>query len=188
MIYKDTEVYGVIYCLTSPSGKVYIGQTTNWGKRVSYYAGMHCQHQHKLYHALRKYGWPSFTAEIIDTAVDKTQLDLLEMLYINKFEAMDPTKGYNLCAGGSTRGELSAESKAKYRASVLGQVRPSITRSRNPASRAVICITTGTRYQCMQDAVEATGAHVSAICMCCTGKRKVGGRLSDGTLLKWAYA
>lgn len=188
MQYLGEDVYGVVYKLTSPSGKVYIGQTTNWLKRVSYYSGCHCKNQHKLYHAIKKYGWVNFRVDLIERAYFKEELDFLEALWIEMLGAMDQSIGYNLCTGGCTRGELSAESKAKYRASVLGQVRPSVAKANNPAARRVLCVTTGVAYSCMSEAQAATGAHVSAICNCCRCKRPYAGRLSDGTRLIWRYA
>jgi len=84
-----------IYKLTSPSGKVYIGRAVHFKKRMA-------THKHTaksgvkrpLYEAIRKYGWESFTKEIIDTA-DSNQLAYdLELKYIMEYNST--IKGYNV--------------------------------------------------------------------------------------------
>ena len=75
--HNDIEVYGVIYMVTNKiNGKIYIGQTTNWITRLKAYGKLHCKNQPKLYNSLKKYGIDSFSFEVIDTAVDKTQMKL----------------------------------------------------------------------------------------------------------------
>lgn len=45
-----------IYKITSPTGKVYIGQTINLSRRIKHYKRLDCKHQTKLYNSLVKYG------------------------------------------------------------------------------------------------------------------------------------
>ena len=54
---------GHVYCLTSPSGKKYIGQTWNLNRRWMDYKNLRCKNQIKLFHALVKYGVENFTFE-----------------------------------------------------------------------------------------------------------------------------
>ncbi len=44
-----------IYCLTSPSGKKYIGRSFNIERRMTQYKRLECQNQSKLYTAIIKY-------------------------------------------------------------------------------------------------------------------------------------
>lgn len=57
----------IIYKLTSPNGKVYIGRTNDFDKRM--YGHYRCAYHKKLnfplYKSVRKYGWDNFTKEII---------------------------------------------------------------------------------------------------------------------------
>ena len=55
-----------IYKITSPSGKVYIGQSINIEKRITYYKSLNCYGQRKSYHSLKKYGWEQHKFEIIE--------------------------------------------------------------------------------------------------------------------------
>ena len=45
-----------IYCLTSPSGKKYIGQSMNINKRLSQYKRCENKNQTKIHMAILKYG------------------------------------------------------------------------------------------------------------------------------------
>ena len=97
---------GTIYKLTSPSNKVYIGQTTNLKDRKrclknpnKRYAGI------VLMNAIKKYGIENFKYEIIIQIYDsdkyklRDRLDELEIYYIKKYNSYK--KGYNMTVGGS---------------------------------------------------------------------------------------
>lgn len=64
---------GVIYCLTSPSGRRYVGQSWNFNSRISNYRKYKCSDQPKIYYALKKYGFDSFEVEILDYCFDQDQ-------------------------------------------------------------------------------------------------------------------
>ena len=55
-----------IYKITSPTGKIYIGQSTNIENRKYYYSSIKCNKQHKLYNSLQKQGWEQHMFEIIE--------------------------------------------------------------------------------------------------------------------------
>jgi predicted GIY-YIG superfamily endonuclease len=46
-----------IYKITSPSEKVYIGQSRNIQRRVKNYKRIDCKQQTILYNSINKYGW-----------------------------------------------------------------------------------------------------------------------------------
>lgn len=58
-----------IYKITSPSGKVYIGQTTNEKARVRHYMSHNCKQQKKLYYSLEKYSFKSHVFNFIEECV-----------------------------------------------------------------------------------------------------------------------
>lgn len=63
-----------IYKITSPSSKVYIGQSINILKRWKYnYYNLLCKQQHKLYNSLKKYGYDKHQFEVIEEC-NKNQL------------------------------------------------------------------------------------------------------------------
>ena len=86
-----------IYRLTSPSGKLYIGQSRNVKQRFSKYKRLQCKDQPKLYNALVKYGADSFKYEILEEC-DINVLDEKEKFYIKNLNTI--SSGYNCRAGG----------------------------------------------------------------------------------------
>lgn len=124
-------VIGIIYKYTSPSGKVYIGQTTNERHRRSTwfcskykYAGV------AINRARAKYGPENFIYEVIHKEIflnkkEATQkLDELETYYIQHYNSYK--NGYNNTFGGSVgRGIVkSKESIEKQRKALLGRKQP----------------------------------------------------------------
>lgn len=114
---------GVIYKYTSPSGKVYIGQTINEKKRRS---GFLCEtndsyskKNSKIDNARKKYGVKNFKYDIlfkkeysdINEMID--ELNFLERKYIIEYDSLN--NGYNMTEGGEgvLKLEMSEETKNK---------------------------------------------------------------------------
>jgi group I intron endonuclease len=55
-----------IYKITSPSGKIYIGESVNVFRRKYLYSTYKCIGQKKLYSSLKKYGWNLHIFEVIE--------------------------------------------------------------------------------------------------------------------------
>lgn len=55
-----------IYKITSPSNKIYIGQSIDIEKRKKAYALLNCFQQPRVYNSLVKYGWENHQHEIIE--------------------------------------------------------------------------------------------------------------------------
>jgi group I intron endonuclease len=64
---QDNAIIG-IYKITSPSGKIYIGQSINIEKRWEKYQKYieNIKNQIKLYNSLKKYGWEQHKFEIVE--------------------------------------------------------------------------------------------------------------------------
>lgn len=107
---------GIVYCLTSPSGKKYIGQTTrSLEKRIKEHeAGGECR---ILRNAIKKYGIESFIVETLVEAEDSL-LDDFEIKLISQYNTMFPN-GYNIRSGGK-KGLHCEESREKMRQAKLG--------------------------------------------------------------------
>lgn len=102
----------VIYKLTSPNGKCYIGQTRDVESRFRSYRTLHkrVHSQRKIYNALKKYGPENFTYEIIQECLNQNELNDAEIHWIEKFDSI--ANGYNLMTGGSY-GTHSEETRRK---------------------------------------------------------------------------
>lgn len=88
-----------VYKHTTPSGKVYIGITSNdpkfrWRNGNGYHYNSH------FYSAIKKYGWDNITHEIIETGLSNEAACDLEIRLIRKYNAADPKFGYNRTFGG----------------------------------------------------------------------------------------
>lgn len=115
----------VIYKLTSPSGKNYIGQTTRninrrWNDHKGCAANLNKKNGcAKLNNAIRKYGWNNFTKEVIWECFEE-DLDEYEQYFIIKYNSLSPN-GYNLMSGGNSNKKMSDETKNKMKASAVAR-------------------------------------------------------------------
>ena len=84
----------MIYKITSPIGKVYIGRTNNFADRLVQHK--HCaitkKQKNSLYKAIRKYGWDNMTKEVI-CEVDSNDAQRIEEEFILAYNSV--RKGYN---------------------------------------------------------------------------------------------
>lgn len=125
-------VIGVIYKYTSPSGKVYIGQTTNelYRRRMWFGTGRYTGGRSKIDRARRKYGAENFAYEILwkkpYISVNEATLELnrLESYFIGFYDSYK--HGYNSTLGGDgSRGYIpSEEARKKLSLSTKGKSKP----------------------------------------------------------------
>lgn len=128
---KDAGIYKLT-CVDN--GKIYIGKAVNIQKRL-------CRHKNNstkakgsnyFQNATIKYGWDSFTVEILeivknfDKQKDNKPLLERESYYIELYDTTDKTKGYNLCKYSNDRTGMigfihSEESKEKMRQKALAR-------------------------------------------------------------------
>lgn len=101
-----------IYKITSPKGRIYIGQSVDVRSRIWRYKSMSCKAQLKLYLSLLKHGYENHKFEIIREC-DIEDLDYFEIYYINKFDTFGTEHGLNLSSGGHDRISLSPETKER---------------------------------------------------------------------------
>ena len=102
---------GFIYCITSPSGKKYMGQTIGTvEERLR-------QHKKKssnctlLKRAAKKYGWDNMRTQTLIKCSNK-QLDKIEKEYIKLYNSLAPA-GYNCTTGGETKKQYSDFTRKK---------------------------------------------------------------------------
>jgi len=102
-----------IYKITNPVGKVYIGQTVNFTKRINAYKNKRCKKQTIIYRSLIKYGFEAHNVEVLESC-DVLLLNERERFYQEKFNAVGKN-GMN-CRYVQTKdksGSLSDETKRK---------------------------------------------------------------------------
>lgn len=98
-----------IYKITSPSGRVYIGQSVHIYDRWRNYKNIHCRNQVKIYKSIQKYGYNNHKFEIL-VLCEKEKLNELEMYYISIFNSVN--SGLNIKEGGN-RPTFSDETRKK---------------------------------------------------------------------------
>ena len=108
-------MYGIIYKAVSPTGKVYIGQTTETlkeRKRKHQYRAKKGDRRTAFHIALLEYGFSAFHWDEIDQAESQEELDRKEKYWIAHYKSNDPAYGYNSMDGGID-GALTAEARQK---------------------------------------------------------------------------
>lgn len=111
-----------IYKITSPSDKVYIGQSVDIQKRFTTYRRLDCKNQSILYRSFVKYGVENHIFEILE----ECSLDLLnerERYYQELFLIKNKTLNCKLTKTSDKSGFLSNETKLKISLSNKGKKR-----------------------------------------------------------------
>lgn len=110
-----------IYKVTSPSGKIYIGQSQNIEKRFRYYKSLHCKKQIVLHRSFIKYGVNNHLFEIIEEC-KKEKLNERERYYQDFYSVI--SRGLN-CLLTSTKDKkkvYSEETRQKMSKSLKGRI------------------------------------------------------------------
>lgn len=112
----DNGIICGVYKITSPSGKIYIGQSKNIHSRWRVYKKpieKLQKKQLKLYNSLKKHGWERHVFEIIETC-ELERLDLVEIYYIDFYKTYNTSHGLNQTIGGkSARGYIWSDEARK---------------------------------------------------------------------------
>ena len=194
---KQSDI-GIVYTLTSPSGKQYVGITTKrrfQGRmRTHQKPSSHCV---ALRNAIQKYGWDNFKVETREVPVE--MLNEEEQKQIKRLNTMAPN-GYNLTSGGErfkasdeTKKRMSAASKkscadpaVKKRRSAASKktmADPAVRARMSEASSKKIVVTNlltnkSTTYASGQEAAKETGISHVTIVRCCKARQVAIGEYS----------
>lgn len=96
---------GVVYQLQFPHGKLYIGITTRFSRRMGEHRnGGRTEDGHAIKHAIRKYGWANVKVSVLEQGIDsKEVLNERERYWIKENGSMVHKWGYNLTEGGDAQ-------------------------------------------------------------------------------------
>lgn len=108
---------GVIYKITSPNNKIYIGCTINFKRRLSEYRRLSIKGQTKLYNSLVKYGFDNHMFEIVEEC-SECILHEREIYWIKHFKCIE--EGLNIRLGNRT-GALMESTKQKISEALKGR-------------------------------------------------------------------
>jgi group I intron endonuclease len=110
-----------IYKITSPSNKIYIGQTTNYSKRHNAYKNHKCKGQPKLFASIEKYGFINHTIEIVKEC-QVEDLNYYERYYQEYYESVLDGLNLRYTATTDKSGFMSEETKKKMSDSGKGKI------------------------------------------------------------------
>ena len=121
---KDlTNIIGYIYKLSSPNGKIYIGQTINKKQRKYHYNSTSFKKQIKLWNNVQKHNWnPGDTFEIIEECLcgeNKIYLNEREKYWIQYYDSFK--NGLNCNEGGYGNSGYIASDTTKQKMSESGK-------------------------------------------------------------------
>jgi len=109
-----------IYKITSPTNKIYIGQSIDIEKRFKQYKRLDCKKQPKLYNSLQKHGVNNHIFEMLEEcSLDK--LNVKEIFWKQKYNTI--SEGLNCELFDIGQGPRSAQVKDKISKSMLGKTK-----------------------------------------------------------------
>lgn len=183
-----------IYKITSPSGKVYIGQSIDIKYRFITYRRLRCKSQTRLYYSFIKHGVENHLFEVVCECKPE-QLCELERHYQDFYNTIG-SNGLN-CIAKSTNDKspyISEETRKRLRDSHVGYVlteehRMKISNAHkgkkvhpnylNGVKKPVYCFALDgdfiARYDSIRDAANATGTNEKALARCASGHYKTAG-------------
>lgn len=101
-----------IYKITSPSNKIYIGQSKDIEFRWSFYLNLYCKKQTKIYNSLKKYGPENHIFEIIEECkLDK--LDEREIYWKQYYNSVNDGLNCSLIDYSPMRGKKHSDETRK---------------------------------------------------------------------------
>ena len=110
-----------IYKITSPSGKIYIGQSVNIQSRFSAYMRLsNCSEQHKLYRSFLKYGVEFHIFEVLEECVIE-KLNQQERYWQDFYNAVVEGLNCMLTGVGDRIGSHSQQTIEKMRIAAKGK-------------------------------------------------------------------
>lgn len=110
-----------IYKITSPTGKICIGQSSKIEQRFQYYKNLNCTQQVKLLRSLQKYKPENHNFEIIEECKE-SRLNLRERHWQEQYDVLNKEKGLNLryTKVDDRSGTMSKETKERMSISKIG--------------------------------------------------------------------
>ena len=118
-----------IYKITSPTNKVYIGQSVNIKTRWTRYKNLECSSQPALYNSLKKHGADNHKFEIL-LECTKSELDEKERYYQELFDVINNGLNCILTSSINSRGKMSEETKRKISIAHKGKIVSEVTKQK----------------------------------------------------------
>lgn len=181
-----------IYKITSPSNKVYIGQSCDIKYRYKSYKRLHCKQQIRLYNSFIKYGFDQHLFEIIEEC-EMVDLNEKERYWQEYYNCTDKLLGLNcsLTKSSTKSGKQSEETKLKISTTNKGKKRSDEIKERisekskgrivslssrikarisNKNSKIILDINTGVFYYSLVELCDLYNLSIATMCRKFTNK------------------
>ena len=173
-----------IYKITSPSNKIYIGQSNNIKSRFQKYKYLSCKAQTILYRSLLKYGWENHKFEIVTLCYEE-QLNEFERDFQEAYDVIKTGLNCFLTKTTDKSGKWSEEVKEKMRKSSTGKNHTEETKQKlslivteyfktnpHPNAKKVINTITNEIHPSCSDVAKILKINQSFLSQMLNGKRK----------------
>lgn len=184
-----------IYCIENLlNHKKYIGQSVDiYGRFYDHkrHLKLNRHDNNYLQNEWNKHGSDNFLFYVI-TQCTVEELDQLEIFYINKFNTLNRTYGYNLQSGGQLAPHFPTdEVRQKLSQKLMGHslTKRQLETLRNNGlvnAKPVYCITTQEIFPSITEASRKYNIEINGISKCCNNKAYTTS-LFDGTKLAWCF-
>lgn len=109
-----------IYKITSPNGRIYIGQSVDIKRRFREYKKLKCKEQPKLYNSFLKYGVDAHKFEVIELCMQK-YLNNMERYYQTHYDSVNSGLNLIYIKNEHFNGSHSEETKKKISETLKGR-------------------------------------------------------------------
>lgn len=169
-----------IYKITSPTGKVYIGQSTNIESRWNSYYKLRAKSQVKLYNSLVKHGPKNHKYEVLVECAE-TDLNEKERYYQEHYDAISNGLNCRLTSTKDKSGKtlpFTEEHKVKLKQARSNVIFTDVRRERMSKSMmgknaiSIVCINTGEIFSSIKEAAKKYNILTSSIDNILSGRAK----------------
>jgi len=171
-----------IYKITSPTGKMYIGQSWNIKKRWGDYICLNCKNQPRIYNSLLKHGVDQHKFQVLlelDENITQDYLDYCEQFFMDYYRE----EGYDLMnlKGAGSYGKDTEETKRikKLAAKNRKDFQKNLDILKELKYKSILQFDLENNfikeYKSIQEASLENNINRSNIGSCCNGKRKTAG-------------
>ena len=187
VIFVEIQIYMKltgIYKITSPTNRVYIGQSVDIKKRWGDYKCLDCKSQTALYNSLLKYGVENHTFEIISRCYEE-QLNEFERDFQEAYDVIKTGLNCRLTETSDKSGKWSEEVKEKMRKSSIGKNHTEETKQKlslivteyfktnpHPNAKKVINTVTNQIHESCSEVAKILKINQSFLSQMLNGKRK----------------
>lgn len=166
----------IVYKAISPSGKIYIGMTTQaFHARKAQHRYLSKSSKNIFHKALRKYGFDSFLWEILFKTEDLEKLGKMETYFIKLFKSDKREFGYNEKLGGQSGWIYSPEVRRKMSLAKKGKIPKQFKNHINQNKKPIEVFYEGSfigNYQSITLCADSLNLDQGTISKCLKGQRK----------------